>query len=706
MSTSKGTKRDIFWRITIAYICVMLFGVAILWRVFQLQNVEGNYWRAMSDSLTTKYFTVEAERGNIYSADGRLMATSLPVFEVRMDLRAEGLTDERFYKNVKALGASLAQLFGDKSAIEYTNGLINARKNRSRYHLIRNNVSYTQMLKLKKFPLFELGQHKGGVIIIQKNKRLYPYNVLAKRTIGYVRENDVQPVGLEGQFNEHLTGDPGKRLMQKVSGGNWIPLNDENEIESRNGRDVYTTIDVSLQDIAENALLKTLTKNNADHGCAVVMEVATGKIRAMANLGKTTDGSYGETFNYAVGEAHEPGSTFKLASMLALLEDGYINIEDHVNVEYGRKQFFNQTMRDAEQHNFTDITIKKAFAHSSNVGVSKLVTQCYSKNPEAYLAHLRKLQLDQKTGIEIPGEGKQYIKNTKDKFWSSRVSLPWMSVGYETNVSPLRMLTLYAAVANNGVMMKPYIVEAVKEYGKPVKEYEPQIAVGKICSEKTLASLRTLLEEVVIDGTAKNLLNPHYSVAGKTGTAQIADAKYGYGKRVYQSSFMGYFPANNPMYAIAVVINNPTNGVYYGSAVAGPVFKEIADNVYATMLDMHPTEYAANTRRMKAPVVRAGMTDDINTIVTELNLPATVDGESVWTSIAVADSTMVAQPRTVELAKGVPNVVGLGLKDALYVLESKGLQVTASGYGSVLSQSIKPGQEFREGQIITLNLGM
>ncbi|HZF99776.1 MAG TPA: penicillin-binding transpeptidase domain-containing protein, partial [Chitinophagales bacterium] len=452
MSTSKGTKRDIFWRITIAYICVMLFGVAILWRVFQLQNVEGDYWRAMSDSLTTKYFTVEAERGNIYSTDGRLMATSLPVFEVRMDLRAEGLTDERFYKNVKQLGASLAQLFGDKSAAEYTNGLINARKNRSRYHLIRNNVSYTQMLKLKKFPLFELGQHKGGVIIIQKNKRLYPYEVLAKRTIGYVRENNVQPVGLEGQFNQHLTGEPGKRLMQKVSGGNWIPLNDDNEIESRNGRDVYTTIDISLQDIAENALEKTLIKNNANHGCAIVMEVATGKIRALANLGKMENGKYGETFNYAVGEALEPGSTFKLASMLALIEDGYVTPDDIVDVEYGRKQFFTQIMKDSEAHNKTKVTIKECFAISSNVGISKLVAQCYAKNPEGYLEHLRKMQLDQKTGIEVPGESKPYIKNTKDKHWS-RVSLPWMSVGYETNISPLRMLTVYAAVANNGTMM-------------------------------------------------------------------------------------------------------------------------------------------------------------------------------------------------------------------------------------------------------------
>jgi len=704
MSTNKGTKRDIFWRITVAYLLVMVCGVAVIWKVFRIQHFEGNYWLSLSDSLTTKYFTVQADRGNIYSADGRLLATSLPVFEIHMDMRAEGLVDKVFNDKVRDLGAGLSQLFGDKSASEYTNALVTARHNKSRYFMVHTNVSYTQLMKLKKLPLFELGRNKGGLIVLQQNKRLYPYDVLAKRTIGYVRDNNVQPVGLEGNFNQYLTGEPGKQLMQKISGGTWLPLNDDAEIDPRNGRDVYTTIDVGLQDVAEAALKRTLVKNNADHGCAVVMETKTGKIRAMANLGKTQSGDYQETYNYAVGEAHEPGSTFKLASMISMLEDGYININDMVDVELGRKQYFGQTMRDAEDHGFTNITIKQAFAHSSNVGVSKLVTQCYTKNPQAFIDHLDKLHLNDRTGIEVPGEASPDVKGTTDKRWS-RVSLPWMSVGYELNITPLRLLTLYNAVANNGAMMKPYVVESVQEYGKPVKEYQPQVVVSKICSDKTLAAVHELLEDVVIEGTAQNLKNPHYRVAGKTGTAQIADDKRGYATRVYQSSFMGYFPAENPVYTIAVVINNPTNGVYYGASVAGPVFKEIADNVYAGLLDMHPVE-SADAGKTKVPVVRAGLTDDVRSVYTALQLPVKESDEATWANVAAVDSTLLMQAYKVEQPAGVPNVMGLGLKDALYILENNGLQVSANGYGSVTSQSLKPGAAYKEGQQINLTLGM
>jgi cell division protein FtsI (penicillin-binding protein 3) len=707
------TKKDIFWRISLAYICVVLIGVAIVYKVFKIQNIEGAYWRSLSDSLTTKYFTVEPERGNIYSSDGKLLATSLPVFEIRMDMMADGLTrspsgtanEDLFYHNVVALGDSLSALFKDETGSQYANQLINAKRSKERYHLVKNNVPYIDLIRLKKFPLFRFGQNKGGIIVVQKNKRVYPYNLLANRTIGYVRENQ-KPVGLEAHFNSALSGVPGKRLEQKVGGGNWIPLNDEEELDPQNGKDVYTTLDLGLQDLAENALLKTLVKNKADHGCVIVMEVKTGKIKAMANLGKMGDSLYAETFNYAIGEAHEPGSTFKLASMMSMLEDGYININDTVDIEHGKKRYYNQIMKDAEESGSSRMTIKSAFAHSSNVGISKLVTEYYTRNPDQYIAHLKKFDLDKPIGFEVPGESSPDIKNTNDPRWSNKVSLPWMSVGYELSMTPIRLITFYNSVANNGVMVKPYIVEAVKEYGKPVQEFQPVVLNPKICSDKTLATLHTLLEDVILEGTAHNLLNPNYSIAGKTGTAQIADDKRGYEKRVYQASFIGYFPADNPVYTIAVVINNPTNGVYYGAEVAAPVFKEIADNVYASNLDMHP-QMAFDTKNHSKAVTKTGFKDDVDGIYDAFNAKHVIVKEGSWMSSFSKDSSIVMQSKEdADVSYGIPNVMGMGLRDAMYLLENKGLQVATQGYGTVISQSLKPGGDYKKGQTILLLLGL
>lgn len=697
-----GTKKDIFWRIAIAYFAVVLFGFAITYKVFKTQNIEGNYWRSLSDSLTTRVESVEAERGNIYTADGRLLATSLPVFEIRMDLMAQGLDKKSFFENVNKLSNELANLFNDKDARSYSNELINARNSKERYHLIKANVNYIDLLKLKKFTLFSLGQNKGGLIVKQKNKRIYPYQRMAKRTIGYVRDNNIQAVGLEGYFNNYLSGTNGKRLEQKVNGGNWIPLNDEDEVDPLNGKDIYTTIDLGLQDLAENALLKTLVKNKADHGCVIVMEVKTGKIKAIANLG-IKDSTYQENFNYAIGEAHEPGSTFKLASMLCLLEDGFVDIDDSVDLERGQKRYYSQIMKDAEVHNLSKVSIKSCFAHSSNVGVSKLITEHYSGKPEKYISRLYSLGLNSKTNIEIPGESSPNIKNTSDKHWS-RVSLPWMSVGYELNMTPLRLLTLYNAVANNGVMMKPYIVEAVKEYGQIVKEYKPVVTNQKICSEKTLSGLKEMLEAVIVEGTAKNLLNPHYSVAGKTGTAQIADSKYGYAKKVYQSSFIGYFPANNPIYSIAVVINNPTAGVYYGSAVAAPVFKEIADNVYASTFDMHPNANDS-TKEYAQSIIKSGFKDDVQEIYSILNINHQIINDGAWVKSNIdAEKNIELESVNIDATSLIPNVTGMGLRDALYLLENKGLQVICQGYGNVANQSLKAGTVYTKGQKIYLTL--
>ncbi len=701
-----GIKRDIYWRIAIAFIAMVVFAVAILWKIFQIQNVEGNYWRAMADSLTTRYVAIDADRGNIYSSDNRLLATSLPRFEIRFDAKAEGLENSYFNSTIGKLADSLAWLFNDKSSNDYRFELTNARKNNERYHLLKREISYTQLQAIKNFPIFRDGQYKGGLIVTQKNKRSYPFRVLANRTIGYVRDNGTKPVGLEAKFNNDLIGTQGKRLMQKISGGIWMPVNDDNELAPKNGKDIITTIDVSIQDIAENALLKTLLKNNADHGCVIVMDVKTGAIKAIANLGRDKDSVYKELYNYAIGEAHEPGSTFKLASMLSLLEDGYIKLTDTIDTEHGHKIYGKQNMKDAEDHGESRVTIKKCFAISSNVGVSKLVNQNYYKNPDKFLKHLRDLKLDQPVGIEIPGERKPYIKNDSDKLWSASVSLPWMSVGYELNITPLRLLTLYNAVANNGVMMKPYIVQAIQEYGQTSQEFAPVISISKICTDATLISLKELLNEVVISGTAHNLFNPYYSVAGKTGTAQITNIGGGYVKHIYQSSFYGYFPADVPQYSIAVVINAPSNGVYYGSAVAGPVFKEIADNIFSTNLNIHPSiENDTVTYKATMPIVKTGSSSDLKYLFNNLKIPFINNEEGTWLQQVSSEKVveLISSNKSV-VAGVVPDVKGMGLRDAIYLLESSGLQVRVDGIGVVKNQSLPAGTKILKGQLITITL--
>lgn len=696
-------KKDIFWRIGLAYLFMMVLGIAIAWKVFYIQTVEGQRYRSMADSISTRYLPVAAERGNIYAEDGRMLATSLPNFEIRMDMKADGLTNEIFYKNVDSLALSMSRLFNDKSYSDYKKLFSAARKRGDRYCLVKKNATYPQLLQMKTFPIFRLGQYKGGLIVVQSNKRAYPYKELANRTIGYMRDATVQPVGLEGSFNSQLTGIPGKRLMQRVSGGEFIPINDKNELEPQNGKDVITTIDINLQDVAEHALMKTLVTNEADHGCVVVMDVKTGAVKAIANLGRTPQGTYWEDYNYAVGESHEPGSTFKLASVLALLDDGYVDIDDTVDVEKGIHQFWSQTMRDAERHNLNRITVRSAFAHSSNVGISKLVEQHYNKDPEKYLQHLRSLGLDKKLNIEIPGEQQPYIKNTGDKRFT-RYSLPWMSVGYEIQISPLQMLTLYNAVANNGVMMKPYLVKQIQEYGLPVKEFEPVVLNKKICKDKTLQSLQVILKEVVDSGTARNLRNANYTVAGKTGTAQIADEKHGYGTRVYQSSFVGYFPAENPLYSCIVVVNAPSKGVYYGAAVAAPVFKEIADKVYATDLDVHPAVALLANNSLPKPLAKAGSKSDLLYVCKALGIPNQSHGDHPWVSVESGTDIKLTDLNISEKTGVVPDVKGMGLRDALYLLEGCGLEVNVSGAGAVYTQSIPPGSNIQKGQSISIAL--
>lgn len=692
-------KRDILWRIYLAFFIVGVAGIAVIVQAGRIQTVEGDYWRNLADSTTLSYVPIDAERGNILSSDGRLLATSLPFFEVRFDINTDALTDEIFNANRKELAKKMSGYFGDKSATEYENFLIKARKSKQRYVLIRKEVTYPQLQVMKTWPIFNLGRYKGGFITIQHNKRVMPFRMLAHRTIGYTRD-DIKPVGLEGTFDTELAGVRGKRLMQKIAGGAWIPVNDENEISSENGKDVLTTLDVNLQDVVESALLDAVTKHNAAYGTAILMEVSTGKIKAIANVGKTKD-SYWENFNYAVGEATEPGSTMKLASALALLEDGYVSLNDSVDLELGSRQFHDKTMRDSEKHNLRNVTVKHAFEVSSNVAFSKLIDKHYSHQPEKYIEHLKKFGLHEVTGVEIKGEAVPYIKDPSSNHWSG-ITLPWMAVGYEWRLTPLQILTFYNAIANDGHVVKPYLVDAILKNGKTVQKFKPEVSKRQICSDKSLKQVRQMLEGVVLNGTGDHLVSKNYAFAGKTGTAQIV--KSGRYEKVYQASFAGYFPAENPKYSCIVVINSPSNGIFYGGWVAGPVFREIADKVYAMSFDMHKSsnkyhDYLAE----KIPFLKPGYKPDALEVYKALDVKCKTETDALWVSYQrrANDIELTEKPMN---DKQVPNVQGMGLKDALYLLENYGLNVQVKGKGRVRQQSLTPGSIATKGQTILIEL--
>lgn len=697
-----GVKNDIVTRIYISFGLMVVLGLGILGQAVRIQTVQGAYYRDMADSLTTAYLNIEAVRGNIYAADGSLLATSVPIYDVRMDTKVEGLTSTIFENKVDSLAQALSRLFGDYSAREYARKIREARRAGKRNFLVHRNIDYQQLQSVKKLPIFNLGRYTGGLVVEQKTKREMPFRHLARRTIGYAISG-VAPVGLEGAFDADLAGIGGKRLMQKIAGGVWIPINDRDEIEPRDGNDILTTIDINIQDVTEAALLRALEHNQADHGCALVMEVATGQIKAIANLGRDVDGgAYYEKYNYAIGESAEPGSTFKLASIMVALERGDIKLTDSVDIEKGTFRFYDRIMRDSEKHDYNNMSVADLFAISSNVGMSKIINNLYGGRPDIFVDGILKLGLGELTGIEITGEGKSVIKNPKEKGWSG-VTLPWMSVGYEVRLSPLQTLAFYNAVANGGTLMRPYLVQEIRNYGDLVKRYEPDVMKSSIASKSTIEQAQALLALVVSKGTGKNIQGKQYSAAGKTGTALIADNSSGYkGKIKYRASFAGYFPADAPRYSVIVVVANPTQGSYYGGTVAGPVFKEIADKVYAS----HINPYLEEEKNIRAPkthiVLKNGRWDESELVLRKLNIHYSGGAEGEWVHSKSSDSLQLAD-LPVENAL-VPQVYGMGLKDALFLLENAGLRVVPVGRGKVTRQSLKAGSRHQKNQQIFIEL--
>ena len=705
-------KKDILWRVYLCFLGIVVFSFVILGRAVYIQQVQGSYWREQAKDQQQKFVEIDAQRGTIYSEDGRMLSTSTPYFDIYIDFAAEGLRDkngQRFENNLDSLSLGLATLFNEKSKASWRRELKNGYQRKNRYYLLKKNITFQQYKQLRSLPLVRLGKDKSGFIAEVKDKRLNPFGLLANRTIGLSREYidsggtmRNMNVGLEKTYDDQLRGESGKRLMRKIAAGVFVPV-DGSEIEPQNGKDIITTLDVNIQDIAENALLNVLTANECEYGTCIVMEVATGKIKAIANLSRRNDGSYWENFNYAI-QASEPGSTFKLATMLSLLEDQLVTLQQHVNLEGGSWNVNGRTVYDTEDHG-TDATVKQAFEHSSNVGMAKLTMTYYAKNPTRFINHIKKLRFDQTTGIDLLGETKPVIKTPKSKSWSA-TSLPWMSFGYEVMVSPLQTLMLYNAIANGGKMMKPYLVNAVQENGVKIHENQPQVLEETVCSAKTLSLLRECLEGVCTDGTGIELFKgAPYKAAGKTGTALMADGNRGYKDHIYQSSFAGYFPAEHPQYSCIVVIRNkPFAPVYYGAKIAGPVFKEIADKLYALNSDQSRGLKQLALKKDSSYYLYAGATEDIKEVMEKLKMKYRDSAKTdEWGLVYAVNYQPVLNNRKVS-NNIMPDMRGMGIKDALFLLENRHMKVVFHGRGKVISQSIEPGSYVNKNQMVTLEL--
>lgn len=700
-------KKDILWRVYLVFLCMILLGTGILARAFYIQQVEGEKWESLASKQHLKYVDINAERGSIYSENGNMLSTSIPVFDVYVDFMADGLREKdgkRWHENLDSLSYRLAALFRDKSKASYKAQLTAGYKKKKRYYALKKKISFEEYTALREFPLVRQGRNRSGFIIEVRDNRVNPYVLLANRTIGLSRGDTSKNVGLERSYDSVLRGQNGQRLVRYVA-GTYIPVSGA-EIDPENGKDIVTTIDTYIQDVAQNALLRMMDSNYALHGTCIVMEVKTGKIKAIANLGRRPNGEYLEDYNYGLGRSTEPGSVFKLATLIALLEDKHVDTGTIVDCEGGIMRFYGLRIRDS--HLGTQkVTVKDAFSMSSNVAFAKLADEFYHDEPQRWYEHLKRMGLTTRTGVDITGTARPFVKSPDSKYWT-KTTIPFMAHGYEELVTPLHMLMIYNAVANDGKMMRPYLVNSIQSYGVNVQEFEPEV-IAKIASEETIAKAKECLREVVEGkhGTARALRSPFYEFGGKTGTAVTAMDNRGYnkGNKIYQSAFMGFFPYDDPQYSIAVVIQNGQESrLAYGGVVAGPVFKEVADKLYALRISREKvTNYVqvpdTGMYRIK------GLSNDLGEILSAFGIPY----ESKAAPLKGFSSTLIrnrhaSEVATIAAGKTVPDVTGMGLKDAVYLLESCGLKVRINGRGKVTEQSIAKHTPVKKGEIINIQL--
>ncbi len=704
-----GIKNDIILKFIFLGVIILFLSIIVVGQIMHLQSIDPKKWE--NDIITVKEVPVEPSRGDICARDGRILATSMPSYKIRWDLSVP--SDTIFKANIDTLSKLMSGLFGTCSAEDYKKEFIEARKNKDKYHKVCDRATVLQITKLKEFPIFKLGRYKSGLITELEYTRNKPHKNLATRTIGFLIQNK-KNVGLEGAFNDLLTGRSGWKIMQKISSGDWYPIStfdDNGQVEPEDGCDIISTIDVTIQDLAEINLRKQLMSHNAKHGTVIVMEVKTGKIRAIANLDRKPDSTYAELYNHAVGTRSVPGSTFKLATLLVALEKGIVDIYDTIDTGEGTYTIGDFTITDDHKGGLGKISVAKAFASSSNVAFAKIVREGFKDAYSIYCDRLCAMHLNECTNIEIPGEVKPFIKSPDSReFEWTRVTPAQMGIGYELELTPLQVLTFYNAVANDGLYLRPTLLEAIRKQGKIISRSEPEIVGASICSRETIKKAQKLLQLVVDSGTAKNLKSPNYKFAGKTGTAQIA--KDSDGNKSYQASFVGYFPADNPKYSCIVVISSPTEISYYGNSVAGPVFKAIADKLYASDYDIQRNKEFNLSKREDicvTPSTQIGEKVVLDRVFSTLNIQVENANEATTKYIFTRQDS---EHKALELnpiansAKGlVPNVVGMGAKDAVYNLEKHGIKVSINGRGTVKRQSVIPGTKITSGMKIVLDLG-
>lgn len=700
-------RTDILWRVYAVYSGIVLFALLIIIQIIRIQVGEKDELLRMAEEREIRFRKEVAHRGNVFSKNETLLATSVPVYSIYFDPMA--VKEELFNEDIDKLADSLSRMLKDKSKAQYASHLKKMRSQGKRYVKIANKLSMDKYKRMCKFPIFCKGQNRGGFIVERTYVRTLPYGELAARTIGYTRENETDSiyVGLEGAYNEYLKGTEGIQLVRRINNNFWMPMPDPANTDPVNGDDIYTSIDIEIQDVAENALKKCLIENKAMQGCVIMMDVKSGFVEVMASLRYNEKTSkYEESYNFALSHNVEPGSTFKAVTMLALLENNPdLDIDDRMYLgTKDFKMFYGRKLQDS--HLVTDengyTTIRNAFEQSSNIAFATMVDETFKSNPDRFIELIYSTKINEPLNLDIKGAANPYIKDTKDKYWS-KLSLPWMSIGYEVLLTPMQILTYYNAIANDGVMVKPQFVREIRHGNEVIKTFDTIVINESIASPRTISNLQELLKGVVVNGTAKNLSKLGFSVAGKTGTAQISQGG-GYNKKNYTATFVGYFPAEEPKYSCIIVISDPSTGKYYGSSVSAPVFKELAEKVYATRIGLvnEEEEFQTDCETFTKPTMVL-YEDFLNYCNQEdISFVDNMDNGE-WVTVNINNDVTYVSPVELDDNK-VPDVKGMNVTDAVCLLEGMGWKVTFGGYGKVKSQSVKAGTELKKGSLINLVL--
>jgi cell division protein FtsI (penicillin-binding protein 3) len=702
-----NTSAPMLARTWMMFSLICLIAIAIIIKIFYLQIWPSDRAKNLGLNYTYKANDITPIRGQIFSSDGSLLATSVPEYEIRWDAKADYDVEE-YRAKIDSVCQGLARIFGDRNALDYKALFKAARADGNRYQLIKAKVDYNQLQRVKQLPFVRKGAYKSGFVYIEGSRREKPFEMLAARTIG--KDQADNKFGLELAFDSLLAGKKGKQLQEKIPGGYWRPMTDDFIEEPQPGADVIASIDIHLQDVANAALQRQLEKYSAAWGCAVVMEVKTGYIRAIANLGRDPEtGVYLERYNYAVQESQEPGSTMKLASLMACLDEDMVALDDSIDTGNGRWKIYDMTLTDSNDEDGGNgvLTLEQVFERSSNIGTAKVIKSCFEKKPQQFLDKLHSFGLGSKLDLQLHGEASpQIYRSVKDQGWSG-LSLTQMSIGYETKMTPLQILAFYNAVANNGRYMKPLFVEKIKRNGRTIEEFEPVVLRENFCKKETLAACRKMMEGVTEDdGTAEGAFKDcAYKVAGKTGTAKIHEnGQYDYNR--HRASFVGYFPAHDPQYSCIVVIHDPKGGNYYGGTIAAPVFSELAVKIYSTQMEYHTADFLPDTTshaQVHIPISKDGAYEQLKQVLRGLQLPEQMAATSAWVNTKSQGTYVEISDRAIR-PELVPNVVGMGLQDALYLLESQGMKVRVQGKGTVVRQSVAPGSAIKNNPLILIEL--